>query len=434
MKRVLETIVVEVLSFSSDDPHPVLRLAGFSPREWNRCLAWMDDTGLALYFLDAIEQNSAWVPHPVMQSLRNKKRANEHRTTCMERQFNSINRRFEDAGIQYAAVKGLTLTPDFCSDPSLRYQADFDYLTNPQDIHSASRILQGMGYVLRIESDRERVFVYPSQQKPERGDAQYLPSAPHSVELHLKIGDFSHLVWNEPSFLANSCIRDLHGSVTHVLPGQDSFVLQAVHVFHHLLDGWVKLSWLYEIAYFLDKRSSDDDVWQLISQNLAVDPMFREAIAVVVNLVAELFQVRVPSEVKDWIAQIRPAVSIWIEKYARDWAFGPNRIDEFDLFPASKLVLLLHQQYVPDSKDWRAILATRLLALKGLKRLSHSRGTVPRPEGKSRSRSTAREFRRIAFHLGSGIRYIWEIPKWWLLTRDCPSTRSYFEPGCRPAL
>jgi len=392
----------------------------------------MDDMGLALYFLKAIEGTTDVVPDFVLRSLQKKRRANEERTSYMQRQFEFIGRRFENAGIQYAAVKGLTLVPEYCPDASLRHQSDFDYLTDREGLYTSSRLLEEMGYVLDEETDRERVFVYPAQQKPERGDTQYAASAPHSVELHLTIGHF-HLAWKEPAFLENVAVRRLQGSTFHGLCDDDSFVLQAVHAFHHLLEGWIKLSWLYEIGHFINSRELDSDLWHKISGRLAGDPLLREAVAVIVVLASKLFQIQIPVQVEGWIKEIRPAVLIWIDNYARVCAFGRARIDEFEWFPASKLVLFLHRQYVLDSREWRGIAATLLLGLKGLKRVSHSLTTKRLPEGKPRTRLSLRQFRRMIFHLGSGIRYMWEMPRWWQLTRACPLNESNFKRGCSPA-
>jgi len=430
-KRRIEEAIVDILSFSSGRPSP-RTLNEYSSRDWERGLAWMDDMGLALYFLKAIEETEDVVPDFVIQSLQRKRRANEERTAYMQRQFECIGRRFENAGIRYAAVKGLTLVPDYCPDASQRHQSDFDYLTDHEGLYTSSRLLEEMGYVLDQETDRERVFVYPCQQKPERGDTQYGASAPHSVEMHLTIGHFN-LAWKEPPFLENVAVRRFQGSTFHSLCDVDSFVLQAVHAFHHLLEGWIKLSWLFEIGHFIDSRELNSDLWHNISRRISGDPLLREAVAVVVVLASQFFRVQVPVAVEVWIREIRPAVLIWIENYARICAFGRARIDEFEWFPASKLVLFLHRQYVPDSREWRRIATTLLLGLKGLKRVSHSLTTKRLAEGKPRIRIGVRQFRRTMFHLGSGIRYLWEMPRWWQLTRACPPNESYFKRGCSPA-
>lgn len=434
MKRRLEETVVDLLSFSPSKSSSVHTLERYSSAEWERCLRWMDDAGLALYFLKAIEQTrDAAVPDFVVQRLLSRLHANEGRTRYMERQFGIINRLFEDAGIRYAAVKGLTLVPEFCPDASLRHQSDFDYLIDIGDMDAAHQLIEQLGYDIFKGSDEERIFILPFVEKAVRGDAQYGSSAPHSVELHLKIGHFPDLMWKEPSFLEKAVVRRSHGSKFHGLSDDGVFVLQAVHAFNHLLDGWMKLSWLYEIGHFLKTRAPDGSLWHDISVDLSSDPLLREAVAVIVRLASEIFQVRVPLEVERWMEEVRPVVLVWIGRYARRWAFEPLRIDEFKFFPANKLVLFLHRQYVPDQGRWCRIAASRLLALNGLKRFLGSATTKVSSQIEARRPLGARELRRIAFHLGSGIRYLWEIPRWSYLTRACRTNATYFERRCTPA-
>jgi len=433
VKRHLEEYVVDILGFSRIGHQPTRDCAAFTPAQWERCLTWMDDMGLALYFFRAVEPRAELVPEFVTQRLQRRQSANEYRMRCMQRQFGIINRQFETAGVKYIAVKGLTLVPEFCPDASLRHQSDFDFLMDQSSLQSARQLLEEMGYVLYKTFDHELIFVLPSNEKPKRGEAQYDASAPHSVELHLTMGDFPCLAWKEPSFLENAVVRVSGGSTFHGLTDDDSFLLQAVHIFHHVLDGWMKLSWLYEIGHFLETRTTDSDLWKRISGKLAVDPLLREAVAVVASLASKFFQARIPVVIEGWIRGIRPAVLVWIENYARIWAFGPNRIDEFDWFPTNKLVLFLHRQYIPDNRDWRALLTTRLLALKGLKRMKHSMSAKQSSGGRKRIWISARALRRVAFHLGSGIRYFWEMPKWWHLTRSFqPGGNAFEHDECSP--
>jgi hypothetical protein len=377
----------------------------------------MDHSGLALYFLRATQGHTDWIPRFVLECLQNKQGANLERTAYMERQFVFINRAFEDAGVRYAAVKGLTLVPEFCPEPSLRHQSDFDYLVNGTSLHSARHVLEDIGYVLHKESQHELVLLLPCYGEHGRIDEQYNAKTPHSVELHLTIGAFRHLAWEEPQFLERAVKRVFKGSAFCGLSDDDSFVLHSIHAFYHILDGWIKLSWLYEIGYFLEKRATDSDLWQRISGRLAGQPLLREAVTVVVSLASQFFRARVPFTVNRWVEEIRPTVRMWIENYSRPCAFGHNLVDEYGWLPTSKLVLFLYQQYVPDRGNWRSVLSRRLLALRGIKL---AMGTITRPSSGQRwrtSRMTAREFWKIPYHLGANLRYMWELPRWWLLTR-----------------
>jgi len=383
----------------------------------------MNDMGLALYFLQMIKDRRAedLVPDSAFRLLNSDLSANKRRVAYMEQQFVFLNRRFGEAGVTYAAVKGLTLVPEFCRDASLRHQSDFDYLVDERSLPQARHVLQGMGYSLHKESSQELIFVMPSAGQPSRGHEQYKAEAPHSVELHRTVSQFRGLSLVEPRFIENTTLRELRGSVYQTLSEEDAFVLQGLHCFHHILDGWVKLSWLYEIGYFIEKRGTDHLLWQKVSRKFGNDPLLREAVAVAIELTASFFLAPVPCAIQEWIDDLRPAVRLWIEHYARSWVFGKNRVGEFGdygLLPTCKLVLFLHQQYASDARAWRRDVARgRLFPLERLARIARTITTKPASVLQPQLRKRERVLRRIAFHLGAGIRYLWEVPRWRRLIR-----------------
>ncbi len=429
MKLSLKESVVEFLAFSRTSGGPTRELSGFSAGEWEHSLTWMDYSGLALYFLRAIQSHTDWVPRFVLECLQNKLGANLERTAYMERQFAFINRAFEEAGVRYAAVKGFTLVPEFCPEASLRHQSDLDYLVNGPSLDLACQVLEDIGYVLHKEAQHEVTLILPHKEALIRIDEQYNANTPHSVELHLTVGELRHLAWEEPQFLENAVKRAFQGSAFCSLPDDDTFVLQSIHAFYHILDGWIKLSWLYEIGYFLEKRATDSDLWQRISTRLSDEPPLREAVAVVVSLAAQFFRARIPFTVNRWVEEIRPTVRMWIEKYSRPWVFGHNLLeDEYAWFPTRKLVLFLYGQYVPDSGNWRSVLSRRLLALRGIDKAMRRITRDSSAQRWQTSQLNAREFWKIPYHIGANLRYLWELPRWWLLTRPSSLTGSNYIP------
>lgn len=419
VEGAIKHAVVEFLSFSRANAHPEVELAGFSISQWEGCLAWMDDSGLALYFLRAIESHIDCIPGFVRECLQKKYRANLERTAYLERRFVLINRAFETAGVRYAAVKGLTLVPEFCPEAALRHQSDFDYLVNRSSLELARQVLENIGYVLHNESRHELTVVLPCHKKPAGGDEQYDWTAPHSVELHLRIiPQFRHITWEEPPFLENAIVRLGQASAFRGLSDDDTFLLLSIHAFHHILAGWIRLSWLYEIGFFLKKHETNPNLWEGISRKLASEPRLREAVTVVVGLAAQFFHAPVPFAIAKWMDEVRPAVRLWIENYARPWAFGPNLLDEYAwFFSTSKLVLFLHRQYVADGITWRSILFSRLLALGGVDRLKSRMARRPSLAGRVKALVSARDLRRVGYHLGADLRYFWELPRWKYLSR-----------------
>src|SRR5215472_3546854 len=49
-------------------------------------------------------------------------------------------------------------------------------------------------------------------------------------------------------------VGHIHGFAFPSLADEDAFLLQVLHAFRHFLSSWLRLSWLWEIHYFLASR------------------------------------------------------------------------------------------------------------------------------------------------------------------------------------
>jgi hypothetical protein len=422
MKRTLPEVIVEFLQFSHKVEPSIEPFARFSRDKWRYALRWLDDTGLALYFLQKLRQANASdrVPAFVLQRLDANFAANQRRAVYMQQQFAALNRKFNCAGVRYAAVKGLTLIPQFCPSPGLRHQNDFDYLVDDEALPRARVALEEMGYALCKRTDWECIYAMPSQTTAVPSHELYEADTPHAVELHLTIGENQDLLVTEPHFLETAVVKTSGGVPFHALREEDAFLLQNLHAFHHILGDWLRLSWLLEIGYFFKTRQADHQLWDELARGLAGAPVLREMVAVVSALITQFFRVPVPSPIRMWQAELRPPVRVWIDNYARKWAFGENRIDEFTLFPTRRLPLFLCRQYMSGSVAVGTL--RRLVPLARLSRVAHTVATEPSTALRPEFRKHQRLFRRSVFHLGAGLRYLWEIPRWKWLNMKYEST------------
>jgi len=420
VRRTLPETIVDFLSFSRQecDGNEVHGKAfeKFSRREWLHALKWLDDSGLALYFLQKLKDTSSsdTVPMLVLSRLTQNLTANRRRALQMANQFRSLNRRFDAAGARYVVAKGFSLVPEFCPDASLRHQSDLDYLVDEPSLTVARRVLEEAGYSLKMNSTQEFIFLTPSARIPVP-DEQYEADAPFSVELHLSFwdSDFHGLSVAEPRFsLDHARVHEWEGSTFRTLPEEDVFLLQVIHAFHHILSGWVRMSWLYEIGYFLNRRATDALLWESIEGRAGGDRQLREIIVVVTQLVAQFFGAPLPSPLRLWAEELRPAVRIWVQNYARTWMFGENQVHRFSLFPTAKLVLFLHQQYVSGEEARGRLIRAHLLPSTRLSRIARSIKDQPSTILSARWRQGERVFRRLLFHGTAGLRYVWEVPRW----------------------
>lgn len=425
VKRSQGESIVGFLSFSNASNDCAVAIEKFTPRQWEHVQLWLDDTGLSFYFLQKLKEtnSTAIVPSPVLTRLERNFASNQERVEAMSSRFNAINRRFDDAGVRYAVVKGFSLIPEFCPDASLRYQADFDYLIADESLPAARGVLMEAGYDSRNSlSSKEFIFVTPGA-KPRRGDAQYSPQAPHAVELHTELWDNEmHGLEPIPSLfsLDRAHIRHSNGFSFPAQTEVDAFLLQVLHACRHVFTQWIRLSNLFEISYFLNRRWSDTDFWLKIEERVGESIIVREFVVIVADLARQLFAVPLPGVVHDWAAGIRRKPRVWIQRYARDWALCDLPAYEFCLFPRSKLVLFLQQQYRNPSPGMD-VGSKNNASFSRSSRIASSLRIKPTLFLSHEWRKTNKLIRRSVFYALAQTRYLCEIPRWRWRTRPSAS-------------
>jgi Uncharacterised nucleotidyltransferase len=422
VRHPLRDAVLDVLAFTGVVSDQLSELRGFRTRDWDYALTWLHDAGLALYLLQKLKDKNATdvLPASIMFRLEKNLDANRRRVASMAGEFESLNRKFDDAGVSYAAVKGFTLVPQFCPDASLRHQSDFDYLVSIRSLPMVQSVLEDAGYALIKYNRNEFVFLKRSAGAPPATDGQYEANAPHAVELRLAFWDseLHGVALTEPEFsVDNVIVQRWQGIAFRTLPEEDAFLLQVIHAFNHVLTGWVRLSSLYEIGFFLNQQSEDPLTWERIERRIGDNPLLREIVVVVAELSAHFFRAPLPLTSGIWASEPRPEARIWIHSYARKWAFAKNRVDQFGLFSAAKVVLFFHQQYLSGGKAKRHLLSIRLLPLGQFFRRANSIATKSSTNSGGRWRRLKVALIRLLFHITAGVRYLWEIPRWRWLNR-----------------
>jgi len=424
VKRDIREDVARFLSFSGDSCEGLNAVEKFSDREWTQVLQWLYDSGLAFYFLQKLKDTNKTgvVPASVLSRLERSFAANEARVEDMSRRFGLINDRFNDAGIRFVVLKGFSLTPEFCPYAPLRHQGDFDYLVDGDSLAAASRVLSDAGYIAKeSRSSEEFIFVHPVG-KPSRGAEQYLPSAPHAVELHVDLWDSGlHRVSGIPNLFSveRTETRHWNGLRFPALSDEDAFLLQVVHACHHLFTLWIRMSCLLEIAYFLNRRSGDAELWNRIDSRVGDNVVLREFVVIVSEMAARLFAAPLPQIVRVWGESLRPASRIWIEHYSRRWLFCELPVYQFRLFPRSKLAVFLRQQYQDTSVALESQESKQEAPPSSrLGRIASSIGKKPALALNGGWWKRQMLLRRAVFHALAGVRYICEIPRWRWLNRS----------------
>src|SRR5580700_5606306 len=146
----LKRAILAVLKPKSDlAPIEVLRNGDRTATK--KLLLWLDQSGLALYFFDRLQREKALdlVSTDLRQAFEQRTQQNRLRMHQMLSEFSNLNQSFGNHGVRYSAMKGFTLVPEYCPDPSLRHQTDFDFLIAPESAKDASGALVSCGYELQ---------------------------------------------------------------------------------------------------------------------------------------------------------------------------------------------------------------------------------------------------------------------------------------------
>jgi hypothetical protein len=395
---------------------------GASRRDWEKLVRWIDDSGIAFYFLAKLRESKSEeaVPEWALSVLERNYAANRKRTDFMWQRFGFLNRQFEDAGVKYAVLKGFSHVPQFSPKSDLRHQGDLDYLVDEQSLSSAQRVLEEAGYFLKpLISDQEFVYVPQETANLTPDDGRCYEPQFHAVELHLDVwdSDLNRLPIMSSQFsVERTVVHSLKGLAFPALSDEDAYVLQMLHTCKHLFTYWVRMSCLLEIAYFLRHRALDAALWGRVEERVGDNHVLRELTVMVTELVSGLFAAPIPALICEWGKDIRPSVRVWIDNYARQCAFWDVPVYRFRMFPDSKLILLLHRQY-QELCDEKHAVRDQLIAPSRLSRIK----TAVRKEPKLLLDRSWWKRQRIAgrtwFHLMAGVRYICELPRWQRLNR-----------------
>jgi hypothetical protein len=422
VRRLPAEDIVSFLSFSGDSRGRLEAIKEVSPRKWTQVMQWLDGSGLAFYFLQKLKETNATdaVPTWVLSCLTRNFTDNQARVEAMLRQFALLNRTFDAAGVQYVVIKGFSLVPEFCPDAMLRHQGDLDYLVEGEFPADARRVLGEAGYVAKASrSSQEEIYVIPGEE-PSLSARQYSPRAPHAVELHLDIWDSGmHGVPSISNLFSarRSETQHWNGLAFPALAAEDAFLLQVVHACHHVFTLWMRMSCLYEIAYFLNRRAGDTELWNRIEERAANNVVLQEFVVIVSDLAARLFTSPIPRLVERWGAGIRPGVRTWINHYARYWAFCELPVYQFSLFPRSKLALFLRQQYAGAPS---APISSKQNDVAPASRLTRIISSIRKEPSLALNAGWWKRqmlVQRSVFHALAGARYVCEIPRWLWLNR-----------------
>jgi len=384
--------------FCSNDIDDLLSLNP-SAAEWRRLLQWLHVSGLALYFFDRLVSLdlSDRLPPAIHEELKQAVADNTLRSKAFLEETLRLNRAFQDEGVLYANLKGITLCPFSVPRMELRSQLDLDFLVDPACAERARAVLEGCGYRLHAVSGKSMEFKTPGRSNPRLSEL-YKVTPHRSVELHLESEGSPRLhrvEWIQREGLSIPSLSPI-----------DQYLSQALHLFKHIRGEFTRLSWFLEFRHHTQARKPDSVFWNDFLSLLQDDKKTALGYGIAAATSQELLDEFVPRDVS---AVTEPLLSTatryWITHYSRTALLTD--------FPGSKLYLLLEGELTRKEAFTGRSVQGALLP----RRLPAAINCKPEQDSLAAKLHRLRQqipyvFFRLRFHLVEGARYLMASMQW----------------------
>ncbi len=418
MDRELAATVIATFR-ATDASHQGQSLRAFKPQRWQRNFHWLDASGLALYFLGKLRelQIEEAVPEFVLSQLKRRHADNERRTAWLFDEFVQLNAVLTNAGVRYVNLKGFTYVPDYCPDPSLRYQMDCDFLIEERDATRCCELLRPIGYSA-VAANRHVIELKTVGAGTPTISNLYKATPQRVVELHLCDDSRPD---RHSALLQHRRLLQVRGKGYPALSAEEIFLSQTSHLFRHLRSEWTRISWLLELRHFVIARRDDALFWQAVLRT-GNDEQSILGVGASLQMAQKAFGHFVCEELTSWSVERLPApVALWVERFGDEVLLAD--------FPGSKLYLIL-EQALCDRQRARFTIRQRLLPRRAPTRFfaSPSGGRMQRL--KAAWASCRYFFFRLRFHIVAGSQYLVESQRWNRLRRRRLRTEAYQPANC----
>lgn len=398
------------LSFDPPTAHRALgEWAAGDKAQRRRLLAFADRAGLTLHLRRVAQDAGVELPPSDRAACEERLRKNRLRLQKHREETAALLTLFRSAGLRAAVLRGCTLEPNFVPAAHDRMQYDLDFYLSPDHARTAFALLQARGYEPLVGRDGGPVDHLPALARKTgwewRGDFFDL-DIPLRIDLHFQLWDsgFECIpVQFHPEPLTR--LTERHG--IPVLDGCDQLASCALHTLRHLFRGSLRLSRLYEIAYFLHTHASGNGFWRQWRE--APNPSLRRLCAATFALASRVFQCHLAAELEPEMALLPPRASAWVRQFS-------SAVVEQQR--SSKAEVLLQLSFIAGWRRRLRVLRRRLLPLSLPSLVDAVYLPAERLSAARRLLRTTRQARfvmsRAVFHLRAFPGFLRAVGAWWL--------------------
>ena len=386
----------------------VLQFAALRSTDLRKVLLYLDQTGLAVYLLNHLAEHSLYsVLAPQLQhALEERLEKNQARSEDMFQEFTEVVAALDSAHVTYAVMKGFSLVPDYSPAICIRHQTDLDIQIDAASTQAAHRALQKLGYGLESRDPSGETKFERQLGRPFRAmDDIYAVQSTSRIELHQHFWEcrFQVVLDFDQNPLARRTFKTVRKVKFPVLAEEDRFIGQLLHAFRHFLKGWIRSSWLFEIASFIRAHSANQALWEAVSNRRDCEKTVH-ACGLILLLCRQLLGTSIPERLHEaFIAPLPRHLRLWVELFGSTWAAADME--------GSKLNLMIHEHFVPDPRSWRKQHASLLIP-----RRTPAVCLESRVHGETvanwRRRQAGVFFQRTSFHFSRNVEYALHSLRW----------------------
>ncbi len=351
--------------------------------EWPGLLRMTDQQGLTL----PLGIRCAGLLPPLIEArIQHNLDNNARRHSLLVGAYAGIAGALQSQAVPFAILKGLSKSQYYAADLRQRPQYDIDIYVPAEALPPARCAVEALGYEALPDGHSRDADHLPRMIRRTgwrwRED-YYDPEMPTAVELHFQF-------WNERTecfntgdltpFWTRRVVRDVAGMQLPALNPVDALSYSTLHLLRHLLRGDLHLHHVYEMAHFLDSSASDDRFWN--EWSCGALPSCRVVEAIAFRLAAEWFHCSLHPAPRRAVEQLPHLVNRWFDLFGISPALIAGQ--------PNKNELLLHLCLIPESRDRRKVVVSRLFPL------HHGRVVLDAHSSRARM-SLGRRLRGLAF-------------------------------------